>query len=225
MKTNKFIKIFSVFAVVLLFAACAKKYTTDNVTEKIVEPHYPKIVLNGDQFVSVPVSATGQYTDAGAIGINDNDNSQTNLEPLTNDVDLTTPGFYTVIYEFRNTDGYTTTATRFILVTNVDASLDYSGDYVRTVNGQAMSVTKVATGLYKTDNVGGVAGIPDYVFDVYFGQIDDTTLSVPLQPTPLGNLYCVSSFIYPTSSDTTIKWGVRNPSFGTAVRTFVKDEG
>lgn len=220
--------------IILIFAlspmiystSCKKEYTTDNVTQKIVTPHEPTIVLNGQQFISVPVS-NDTYTDAGATGIDDNDNKSYVLTPESAEVDLTTAGFYTVIYKFRNTDGYYTSATRFILVTEVDAALDYSGTYVRTT-GTPTIITKVATGLYKTDNVGGVGanGVPnpDYISDTYFGQIDDSTLVFPLQPTPFGDLYCVGGKILPTASDTTIKYAIRNASFGTAVRTFIKDD-
>lgn len=209
----------------VMFFSCEKKYTTDNITQKIVAPHYPTITLNGPQFMSVPVSASGTYTDAGAVGLNDNDNSTVQLTPEPYDVDLTTPGFYTVLYSFKNTDGYSADATRFILVTDVDGNLDYSGVYYRTANNSPMNVTKIGAGLYKTDNVGGVSGIPDYIFDVYFGQIDDTTLVVPNQPGNFGTIFCVNSYIYPTSADTTIQWGVRSAGFGTATRVFVKDEG
>jgi hypothetical protein len=213
-------------APVLYFSACKKKYTTDNVTQKTVEPHYPTITLNGPQFMSVPVG-TGTYTDQGATGLDDNTNTTYNLTPEPFNVDLTTPGFYTVIYKFRNTDGYYSDATRFILVTEVADSLDYSGVYVRTT-GVPCNVTKVARALYKTDNVGGVGspGVPNpaFVDDVYFGQIDDSTLVFPEQPTVFGNLYCVNSFIRPTASDTTLEYAIRNPTFGTATRFFIKDD-
>lgn len=211
---------------VLYFSACKKKYTTDSVTEKIVEPHYPTITLSGPQFISVPVGS-GTYTDAGATGLDDNTGITTALTPEPYSVDLGTPGFYTVIYKFRNTDGYFSDMTRFILVSDVADSLDYSGTYVRTT-GTPTHITKVDKALYKTDNVGGVGanGVPNPAFidDVYFGQIDDTTLVFPEQPTVFGNLYCDNSFIYPSSSDTTIKYIVRNPTFGTATRTFIKDD-
>lgn len=205
---------------------CKKVYTTDNVTEKIVVPHEPSIVLNGPQFISLPVG-TGAYTDAGATGIDDNTNISYPLTPESADVDLTTPGFYTVIYKFRNTDGYYTSNTRFILVTDVDAALDYSGEYVRT-NGTPTHIVKVATGLYKTDNVGGVGsgGVPNpaHVFDVYFGQISDTSLVVPVQPTIKGDLSCINARIFAGSSDTTIKWTIQNSAYLDNERTFVKDD-
>jgi hypothetical protein len=221
---KKQIILIATLALMIGGVACKKKYTTDNVTVKTVAPHYPTIVLNGDQFISVPVG-TGEYTDAGAKGIDDNDNKEYTLVPELAEVDLTTPGFYTVIYKFKNTDGYESDATRFVLVTNVSDALDYTGPYARTTNGQVMNVSKVAKGLYKTDNVGGVPGNAAFIFDVYFGQIDDSTLSVPVQPTPLGNLNCVTAKIrpeFPAAGNTQIEWAVRNPSFGTALRRFIK---
>jgi Domain of unknown function (DUF5011) len=223
---KKLIILILAIAPVLYFSACKKKYTTDSVTEKTVKPHYPTITLNGPQFISVPVGA-GTYSDQGASGLDDNTNLTSGLTPEPYSVDLTTPGFYTVIYKFKNSDGYAADMTRFILVTDVSNTLDYSGEYVRTT-GTPTNITKVAKGLYKTDNVGGVGanGVPNPAFldDVYFGQIDDTTLVFPEQPTIFGTLYCVNSFIYAGASDTTLKYAVRNSAFGTQVRTFIKDD-
>ena len=83
-----------------------------------------------------------------------------------------------------------------------------------------MNVEKVAAGLYKTDNVGGVPLPSPFAITVYFGQIDDSTLVVPAQPTSAGEMFCVNSKVRATASDTTISWAVRNASFGTALRTF-----
>jgi hypothetical protein len=222
---KKIIILILVLTPAIYFSACKKKYTTDNVTEKIVEPHYPPITLNGAQFISVPVS-TGTYTDAGASGLDDNTNVSTTLSPEPYEVDLSTPGFYTVIYKFRNTDGYYSDATRFILVTNVDSSINYEGEYIRTT-GTPTNITKVARGLYKTDNIGGVGanGIPNPAFidDVYFGQIDDSTLIFPNQPTIFGDLYCEDGKITSTATDTTLEYAVRNSAFGTQQRFFIKD--
>jgi hypothetical protein len=85
-----------------------------------------------------------------------------------------------------------------------------------------MNVEKVATGLYKTDNVGGVPLPSAFAITVYFGQLDDSTLVVPAQPTDAGEMFCVNSKIIPTALDTTITWAVRNASFGTQQRTFIK---
>ena len=213
-------KIIIAFAAIILTGTIAcKKKVTDPVSI-IVTASYPVIDIKGDEFISMPVG--GSFTDMGATAEDTVLNEK--LEPIeiTNDIDPTTPGFYTVQYKFKNSNGYVSVGTRFVLVTDIDAMLDNSGEYYRTANGALMNVEKVATGLYKTDNVGGV-GLPSpFAITVYFGQLDDTTLVVPTQPTSAGDMYCVNSFIYPSATDTTISWSVRNASFGTALRTFVK---
>jgi hypothetical protein len=206
----------SILALGLLLAFGCKK-EVENVSE-VVTASYPIVTINGSQFVSMPVG--GNFSDAGATAVDTVTNE--NLTPIsvTNDIDPTTPGFYTVQYTFKNKYGYTNTGTRFVLVTNVSDTLDYSGVYNRTTNNSPMNVMKVAAGLYSTDNVGGVLLPSAFAIKAYFGQIDDTTLVVPSQPTAAGDLYCVNSFIYPDASDTIITWAVRNASFGTQQRTF-----
>ncbi len=203
----------------LAFAACQKK--TPGSVSRVVTASYPVITINGPQFVSMPVG--GSFADQGATAV-DTILGET-LEPIevTNDIDPQTPGFYTVQYSFKNSNGYTSVGTRFVLVTNIDSSLDYTGVYRRTTNSAPMNVDKVATGLYKTDNVGGVPLPSPFAITVYFGQIDDSTLVVPVQPTAAGDMYCSNSYLRANAGvDTSISWIVRNASFGTAVRKFVK---
>lgn len=177
----------------------------------------PTIVLNGEPAITVPVG--GSYSDAGAT-FTDEDGSVNVISPTTNPLDLNTPGFYTLRYEKHTTSGYNASALRVVLVTNVSSALDYSGVYVRSSNGQPMNVKKIGTGLYVTDNVGGVAGNSAFIFDTYFGQTDNSTIVVPEQDTPLGELHCDSPSLTVSATDTIIKWIVINPSYGTAVRTF-----
>lgn len=209
----------AIIAIGLTGTIACKKKISDPVS-KIITASYPDITINGDQFISIPVGGT--FTDLGASA-KDTITDEV-LEPIkvTNDIDPTTPGFYTVQYTFKNKNGYTNVGTRFVLVTDIDAMLDYTGEYRRTTNNSPMNVEKVATGLYKTDNVGGVPLPSAFAITVYFGQIDDSTLVVPAQPTPAGEMYCVNSFVRPSATDTVITWAVRNASFGTAQRTFVK---
>src|SRR5215217_5699996 len=95
------------FLIIILFSllvhAGCKKTTTDNVTAKVVEPHYPTITLNGDEVVHLPIN--GSYTESGAVGKDDVSGATTNLEPISNDVDVTAPGLYTVQYLTKNSDG------------------------------------------------------------------------------------------------------------------------
>lgn len=212
-------KIIIVIAAIVAVSVGCKKKSPDLVS-RIVTASYPVITITGQQFVSIPVG--GSFTDLGATAEDTVLNEQLEAIEITNDIDPTTPGFYTVQYKFKNSNGYTNTGTRFVLVTNIDSNLDNSGLYLRNTNNAPMNVEKVATGLYKTDNVGGVPLPSAFAITVYFGQLDDSTLVVPVQPTTAGDMYCVNASIKPTPSDTTISWAVRNASFGTAQRTFVK---
>jgi len=208
----------SMIAIAMLFVAVGCKKKIEDVSS-VVTASYPEIVINGSQFVSMPVGGT--FVDAGSTGF-DSLTKEYSLQPIsvTNDIDPTTPGFYTVQYTYKNMYGYTSTGTRFVLVTDINDSLDYSGVYNRTSNNSPMNVTKIAAGLYKTDNVGGVLLPSAYAITAYFGQLDDSTLVVPTQPTAAGDLYCSNSKVMASSSDTVISWIVRNASFGTALRTF-----
>lgn len=207
------------FTLLIGFTACQKKISSS--VSRTVTASYPVITINGPQFVSMPVG--GSFSDQGATAV-DTILGET-LQPtnVSNDIDPQTPGFYTVQYSFKNSNGYTSVGTRFVLVTDIDSALDYTGVYRRTTNNSPMNVDKVARGLYKTDNVGGVPLPSPFAITVYFGQIDDSTLVVPAQPTAAGEMYCSNSFIRANAGvDTSISWIVRNASFGTAVRKFVK---
>lgn len=201
-----------------LFASCEKEI---DPVSKVVTVSYPTIVLNGDQIISQGVG-TGAYTDPGATGIDDLSGAQTALSPVLNTVDLTTPGFYAVKFSTKNSNGFITNLTRLVLVTPVDPLVDISGTYARTSNGQTVTVTKKGTGLYTTSNIGGVANNPDYIFDVYFGQVSDTEIQIPPQPNPLGgDVYAIGGTL-DLNTPVTYSYIVKGSGFGTSRRTFVK---
>src|SRR3954468_12459035 len=89
-----------VFISVVLVSGCEK--TTENVTTKVVEPHYPTITLNGPEIIHVPLN--GNYTEAGAVGKDDQTGDTTNLEPISSDVNFSESGLYTVQYLTKNSD-------------------------------------------------------------------------------------------------------------------------
>lgn len=189
----------------------------------VVTVSYPTIALNGDQIVST-VIGTGAYTDPGATGTDDITGATSTLSPVLNNVDLTSPGFYSVKYSMKNSNGYITESTRLVLVTSVDPAVDLSGPYHRVSNNQGVTVTKRGTGLYTTDNVGGVAANPAFIFDVYMGQVDDANLVVPTQPSALGgDIYCDNTTLDISPADTSYSYIVRGSGFGTAVRVYTHD--
>ena len=214
--------ILSILALGLLLSAC--RDITEDVST-VTQASHPTIGFIGTPVSSTPVG-TGTYVDPGAVGYNDLTGDSVPLSaPVSNNVDLTTAGFYSVVWSFTVSNGYvdfTTTRPRLVLVTPVDPNADYSGVYERTANGYPVNFTKVGPGLYSTDNIGGVP-IPDYEFTVYLGQASDTTLEAPLQPNPLGGNVTIEDGVFTVSAvDTSFSYVVIGAGFGTATRTFVK---
>jgi hypothetical protein len=212
------------FASAVVFTACKK----DESTTKVVKvPTFE--LINATAFSTA--AGPGSYTDPGVKYTDETGAVSVITTPTTSDVNLAVPGFYSLSYEKTTESGYKLKASRLILVTPVSSTVDHSGIYARTANSQTVTVTKLGTGLYTTDNVGGVAGNPGYIFDVYFGLVNDSTIAMPSQPNLAGGgeLYGTGGSIKVVGATTTIKWAIAGDSptgsaagFGTAVRTFVK---
>ncbi|NJN33005.1 MAG: DUF5011 domain-containing protein [Saprospiraceae bacterium] len=210
------------FMAILLLTACDKK-ETDEVSQ-IVKVSFPVIKLKGEPVVSVGVGA-GQYSDAGATAFDSTNNQSSNLTAVSNNVDLTKPGFYSVKYEAKNQFGYVSTETRLVLVTTVADNVDLSGKYARNTNGVVLTVKKVGRGLYTIDNVGGVpvsdANQP-FIIPVFMGHVSDNQIVIPPQPSKGGEISCDNATLRLTPPPAQFSYIVRNASFGTALRTFVK---
>jgi hypothetical protein len=210
-----------VLALTVVMAGC-KKDDPDPLST-VVNVSYPTIELAGAPIVSLSVGDT--YTEAGATGTDDISGTTSQLTPVSNNVDASTPGFYGVKYSMKNANGYITDVIRLVLVTSADPALDISGTYARTSNGVEVHVSKAGTGLFIIDNIGGVAGATpeDYLFDVYMGMPTDSTLEIPAQPNNLGGeVYADDEQITLAPGDTSFSYIVRGSGFGTAVRSFVK---
>ena len=204
-----------------MLASCKKE---DQTPSKTVKVHYPVITLNGDAVVALPVG--GSYTDLGAVATDSIEGYTRNL--TTSDVISTDePGFYSVTYSDINKEGFETKVQRFVLVSSASASFDLSGKYQRVQNGVEVNVTKVAPGLFKIDNVGGVANPSDAIFDAFIGLTTDSTIDLP--PQTLVNEYYVEPVSFEdieldlSGGDTVMNWVINSASvFGTSSRTFQK---
>lgn len=204
-----------VISTTIIFTACKKK---DDKVSETVKVTYPIITLKGNKYVSIPVG--GAFSDPGATMFDEFTGLTTDIAPTQSDVDNATPGMYPIIYEGSNKYGFKAQEVRWVAVTNISSNEDIGGLYKRTTNGQDVNVTKVATGIYKIDNVGGVAGSADYVYDMYFVQLSDTSLHFPAQPGPFGTTYTKNEKITKNSSDTLIEWTVMGAGFATNQRKF-----
>jgi hypothetical protein len=103
----------------------------------------------------------------------------------TGTVNSNTPGIYVLTYSATNTDGFSATTTRTVIVlsahevpgTDLSGKYDYVGSSTYT-----STVTKVAEGTYTTDNAwSGATIIP-----IIFVSLDGLTISIPNQTTGFG---------------------------------------
>lgn len=198
----------------LLLGACRKKETDT----KVVKVSYPAIALKGDKYVSLNVGQS--YSDPGATGTDDISGTSKDIIAEYSSLDITKPGLYYMLYTMRNANGYITKAGRYIAVTNYDDHIDLTGVYERTSNGVQINLTKVARGLYMTDDMGG-AGLPDAA---YFAVIDDATIDFsPQLSESIGEEIDASSeALNITATDTSFQYKLAAPGYGTALRIFEK---
>jgi hypothetical protein len=205
----------STLAIVVFVAACKKK---ENQISKVAPVSAPTITFTSSQFISIPVGGT-----LPDIGITAYDSVLHEVDKVndTGAVDVNTEGLYVKTAYTRNSNGYTTTSAVYIAVTNISASTDISGTYVRLSNGQPINVTKMATGLYWIDNVGGVPPPSDAIIPVAMAQLSDGSFIAPSQPSTEGAVSADDIQFTPGPPDT-IRYIVDNPAFGASVRTFVK---
>lgn len=207
---------------ILLVVACKKKEKNDSFVVSV--PNISMEVL-GPKIVSLSVG--GSFVDTyGADYHNEYGGIEHIPTAISSDLDLTNAGFYSMTYSAKSYYGYIAKANRLVLVSSAPAAEDFSGVYKRNTNSQAVTVTKQGPGLYKIDNVGGVKNDPSYLFDVYFGKIDNTSkIVVPTQICPIDNtqLTCKDAKITIVGPDTILEWKVDNSSnFGSSLRKFIK---
>lgn len=209
-----------IIAIAILAISCRKK------EEEMKVVRVPSIALIDEAVYSSPARTDGAlYKDPGVRMVDEMGVESISTTPTESGVDLATPGFYAVKYKIKTQYGYDLSASRLVLITNVDPAVDLSGVYTRTQTGQEVNITKVGTGLYKTDNVGGVPDAPEYIYDIYFGYPNDSTVVLPSQYNPLGDndLSGENESVINTSTGKGFEWRVIGSGYGTGLRTFIKN--
>jgi len=211
--------VFLLIAFVTMAVSCSK--------DKIINTHdrvgiskvtyYPILTLTGNSIIAIPNGTA--YTDPGvkaeAAGAD---------VPVTTSgtVDANTDGVYTLTYSAVNSDGYSATATRTVVVytTAPDAAVnDLSGNYARTLNGSIATWTKIAPGVYTVFNPGGAPGTNLTVVAI---NPSGFNISIPEQIASDGSPTSSTNESYTNSNPATYSWKIVNPTYGTALRTFVK---
>jgi len=179
--------------------------------------YYPILTLTGNSIIAIPNGTA--YTDPGvkaeAAGAD---------VPVTTSgtVDANTDGVYTLTYSAVNSDGYSASATRTVAVytTAPDAAAnDLSGNYARTLNGSIATWTKIAPGVYTVFNPGGAPGTNLTVVAI---NPSGFNISIPEQIASDGSPTSSTNESYTNSNPATYSWKIVNPTYGSALRTFIK---
>lgn len=164
-------------AFALFFASCEKE--TEGIS-KVTE--FAEFDMTGEEYYfmekGTPYSEPGIKALEGGQEI-----------PVTTDgtVDENTPGVYTLTYTATNSDGFSKSITRIVVVYDGDiSSTDFSGDYFGGYYGDAdMTVTREKDGLYWATDVFGYGPpnpIPGYIVDIGSGNLIVLETSSPFGP-------------------------------------------
>ena len=150
MKTFNLIYIFlCLFITGLLFSSCDKE--SEGISSVVT---YPVFTLVDGDYINVKVQAGGSFTDPGVTAKSGDE--VLGVETQGN-VNIQTPGFYTLTYVTNLTGDFPVTAiaTRKVFVTNELMTEDlYSGTYqiVSATRANKMTITKLGDGYYKASD-------------------------------------------------------------------------
>jgi hypothetical protein len=214
------------FLALVAISACNKKdnfdYPAGTVGSSTIV-YFPAIAIKGSRIIAVTQGST--FTDPGATATL---NGAAVTYTTTPTVNTATPGIYTLTYTATNTQGYTATDWRMVVVAPtsvasdpVASKNDFSGTYLRAATGVTSTWTKLATGVYTVENAGGAATGAGLlvVATNYTGNV----ISIPTQNDPYyGGTVSSTGAVYTKSTPAQYSWVFNASGYGTGVRTFVK---
>lgn len=180
---------------------------------------YPVITLTGSDYVLVQKGGT--YTDPGATA----KAGTADVPVKATTISTATAGVYLVTYTATNSDGFSATASRHVIVYSTAASAqnnDFSGDYARSNNGSIATWTKLAPGVYSVFNPGGAPGTDLTV--IVFND-SGSHVYIPSQSASDGSATSSTqetSTPGPGGTLASYTWIILNPTYGTGLRTFNK---
>ena len=217
----KYFKIFILSLLVMSFAGCEKTETFNNTAEHVGHSRvifFPIVALKGERYIVLPVGGT--FTDPGVTAkVGEADVATT----TAGTVNTAAPGVYTLVYTAVNSDGFSASTNRTVIVYSTDASAagnDFSGNYLRAATGLTSTWTKIAPGVYKVLNPGGAGAGASLVAIVF--NATGTTIKIPTQVTSDGLVSSSSDEVYTIGSPASYVWKFLNPGYGAGLRTFVK---
>lgn len=213
--------LFLLITFLVVIASCSK--------DKIINTHdrvgiskvtyYPIITLIGDAII--PIANGDTYTEPGAKA--EAGGAEVPVT-TTGSVDTNTDGIYHITYSGTNSDGFSASASRTVVVYTTDGSAsghDLSGTYVRGATGESCIWAKIAPGVYSVTNPGGASIGRNLV--VVLINPTGYSITVPDQIANDGSESGTSNETYNYNAvPVTYSWNFSNPLYGTQLRTFVK---
>lgn len=173
-----------ILIVLFAVAGCNKDNFVDNEQQvgssKVT--YFAEITIKGDEYLSLVKGDS--YTDAGATAT---EKGQSITVSASGTVKTNEPGLYTITYSAINKDGFAAKKTRTVAVLSAPElpGTDISGEYKHVGGTYVSTVTKLAPGLYSTDNCWSSAT----TIPCLFITVDGVTISVPEQPSAFGDLF------------------------------------
>lgn len=203
-------KIITLIIAGILFMACSSDDTA-NVSRVT---NYPIITLNGQSTEIVFLGST--YTEKGAVSKAGSTIIPTTISGI---VDTNTTGVYKIQYSAKNSDGFSATATRAVLVMlSTPSTVDLSGTFQR--NGNPNIVTKISDRVYKCNNATGY-NIDNDKITLTFYNLDDKKIYAPYQENTSGSGLNAESNVGTIISKDKWNWVIyASGVFGTSTRNF-----
>lgn len=200
----------------LVVVGCKKKETTISELHNYSKP---TIILADGHYYSIPVGGMLPVIKATAFDSFYAEDATVLFDQSK--VDATIPGIYPIIVSAKNSLGMAATETVYVAVTDIPASIDIAGTYLRVETDDTMQLTRLANGFYRTSDAAG-NGPADtaHVISMYFVQTSATGLLMPEQHTKFGTVYGTNGFINMGASDTTYEYKLQNNAFPPIIRVF-----
>jgi len=136
--------------VAVVFMTSCEKETEDIATGSV---YYPVFVNSGSQ---LNVVGLGESFTVPEVTVYEGDKDITDQATITGEVDLSTPGYYSVTYEATTSDGYTGSYEVIVFVYHPDyKEAPIAGDYngsLSTIGGGPVTIKEFQKGVYTIDD-------------------------------------------------------------------------
>lgn len=180
---------FLIFMAVFGFSSCKKDeiHNTDTKVGISDVTFYPVFTMTGNKFVSIVQGSS--YTEPGVAA---KEGASTVNVSTTGSVNANQPGLYVITYSATNKDGFAASTSRTVVVipAHENPGVDLSGKYDYVAGGYTSTVSKVAEGVYTTDN----AWSAGTVIPIVFVSLDGETITIPDQPTAYGTIFGTGTY-------------------------------